>query len=190
MSRKDIAPGQLPFEASKLDKEVFRQMIRALQRTARYGETRVIDLMRKSPKPIARGDVLRGWAVSLLDNGATLGNSVYHSYFVEVGRKPGKAPPLAPIMEWVSHKKGLSAKKMAKAVGKRRVKRPKGGRGYAQAKRYAQAKAFAFYVQMKIGKKGTPGKFVLKRAVSLMSRRLKTELRAGIKIALVRAGRA
>ena len=56
-------------------------------------------------KPFASGTYANSWLSVPVRGGAAVTNSARHAVFVERGRLPGKAPPLAPILEWVYQKR-------------------------------------------------------------------------------------
>jgi len=64
-------------------------------------------------------------------------SSLFYAPIVEVGRRPGKRPPLAPILLWVQRKLGLSG---------------------------TEAQQAAFLITRKIGARGTVGAHMFERA--------------------------
>jgi len=67
-----------------------------------------------------------------------------YAYWVEFGRKPGRKPPIAPILDWVK-KKGLA--------GTYSIKTKK--RSGNKAARDSQDKSVAYAIRNSIGAKGT-----------------------------------
>lgn len=64
-------------------------------------------------------------------------SSLFYAPIVEVGRRPGKRPPIAPILLWVRRKLGLSG---------------------------TEAQQAAFLITRKIGARGTEGAHMFERA--------------------------
>lgn len=145
------SPKQLGPAVRMLAKQFDAGVIRALQNTARYGATQAVRVSAQTKpfRPRATGTYERSFAVIKVKDGAILTNTARHSIFVELGRRPGKRPPLAPLIDWVK------IKRIASASGARRV---------------------AMAIARKIGRKGTPGKFVLKRTMPLVAKRLPIEI--------------
>lgn len=137
-------------------------VIRALRRTARYGATMAVKVSAKSRpfRPRATGTYERSFTVVKTPDGAILTNSARHSIFVELGRRPGKRPPLKAILEWV------------------RIKRIAKG---SKAKRVAMA------IQRKIGKRGTKGRYVFRRTMPIMAKRLPLEIAVEMQRSIDRA---
>jgi hypothetical protein len=149
----------------------------------------------KPYKPIAKGTYRNSWNVHKHSTGAVLGNSTLQARFVEIGRLPGRAPPLKPIYEWVKTKK-LGAKSLRKKRKKRsRPKREKGAEGAAASgkpKKLNTKRALAAMradlmiakmVRIKIGREGTPARYPLKRTLPRMERFLVKDLRKKVKAA-------
>lgn len=140
----------------KLSNRMDRGAVKALQLTARYGATEAVRTSAQtSPRPRATGTFDRSWIVTKLSDGALLSNTAQHSRFVEVGRRPGKQPPVKAIEAWMS----------AKKIGKTQ------GRG-----RRARLRSVAWIIARKIGRKGTRGRYILKRTIPKMRKRLALEL--------------
>jgi hypothetical protein len=180
------APSQLPAALAKHEKAVTAAIRKAMIETAMFGLTAVQQTIRQTaPKPIAAGDYMRSWAVLKTRTGAVLGSSVLHSIFVEIGRRPGKRPPVSVIEEWLRErkikvavpkpsksKKGLKAKKLPPIKERR-----------AKARRAA-----AFAIAAKIGRDGTEGRYVLRRTMPTIQARALKETRAAVMAALKSAG--
>jgi len=157
------SPKQLGPALRKLSREMDKATVTALRRTARYGVTMVRKTTAQTrPRPRASGTYARGWMVVKLPDGAAVTNSAKHAIFVEVGRKPGKRPPLAPLIRWVELKK---------------------------IARGSKAKRVALAVQRKIGRVGFKGRFILRRTVPLMAKRIPFEMDAAMSRAFERAAR-
>ncbi len=200
-------PSQLPVVMTALHKALDGSVRAAMVRTARFGHTAVVRTMAKStPKPEASYTYRGGWTVVKTKTGAILGNSALSSYFVEVGRSPGRMPPFSSesegILPWVQVKRfrfkdgkivqkkkrklkkrtGAQKKvKAAKAKGEgpkdKAIRKP----GKAKGKQLAAQKRFAYLVARKIALKGTPGRFVLLRTMPAIKKRLGKEIKKGLK---------
>lgn len=202
------SPKDLPRAVSQLERVVYGEILQALRKTARYAETKAVQTARSTrPQPLAHGAYMNAWGVQDTPTGAIMGNSAYHSYFVEVGRKPGRKPPLAPIIDWINAKR-ISQRRMKGTLGIRKVRlrddqkttasggKPfawmsnKKARSKARRRRTARIKkanlvrSYAFYVQYVIGRYGTRGRYVLRRAMPAIQKRFKRELRKALKEAI------
>ena len=173
-------PRQLGPAVRILAKQFDRGVIKALQRTARYGATQAVKVSARSRpfRPRATGTYERSFTVVKVDDGAILTNSARHSIFVELGRKPGKMPPLKPIIEWVKIKK----------IGGRGLGRNK--KGQFKSLGSAKIKAIAIAVQRKIARKGTKGRYVFLRTVPIMAKRLPLEIQIEMAKSIARAARS
>ena len=128
-----------------------RAVVTGLRRAARRS---VADLLEASAKtkphrPRATGTFERSFVVVKLPNGAAVANSARHARFVEVGRRKGRQPPIKPLVEWIIRK---------------RLARP------------GRARHLAFMVARKIARTGTPGKFVFRRALPKIAKRVPVEV--------------
>jgi hypothetical protein len=106
--------------------------------------------------------------VTKLPDGAVLSNSARHAIFVELGRRPGRQPPVQAILEW------MIAKRF----------RPARGSG----DRDKQLRSVARLIARKIGRKGTKGRHVLRRTMPGLQRRLRLEMAIAMRKAFERAG--
>ena len=100
----------LPLAVHKYGKAVNKELVQAMVRTARFGQTAVVATAAKTkPKPEATQTYRNSWGTTKTRKGAILGNSALASYFVERGRRPGKMPPYSDpsqgILAWVIAKK-------------------------------------------------------------------------------------
>jgi hypothetical protein len=157
-------PKQLGPAVRTLAKQFDNGVITALRKTARYGATQAVRMSATSKpyRPRATGTYERSFTVIKVPDGAILTNMARHSIFVEVGRRPGKRPPLKPIIEWV------------------RIKRLAKG---------SKAVRVALAIQRKIGRKGTKGRYVLRRTMPLLAKRLPLEISLAMQKAVDRAAR-
>jgi hypothetical protein len=157
-------PKQLGPAVRTLARQFDAGVIRALRKTARYGATQAVKVSAKSKpyRPRATGTYERSFTVIKVPDGAVLTNTARHSIFVEVGRRPGKRPPLKSIIEWV------------------RIKRLAKG---------SKAVRVAVAIQRKIGRKGTKGRYVLRRTMPLVAKRLPLEISLQMQRSIDRAAR-
>lgn len=144
-----------------LAKQMDQAALRALRKTARYGATMAVKVSASSRlRPRASGTYERSFTVVKLLDGALMTNTAKHAIFVEIGRRPGKRPPLKAIEDWVKLKR---------------------------IARGSRAKRIALAVQRKIGKRGTKGRYVIKRTLPLMAKRLPAEMAREMQRAVDRA---
>ena len=163
-SPKDLGPA-----LRKLGRQMDRAAVEALRKTARWGAAEALRVSATStPRPRARGTFERSFVVTKLPDGAVLSNSARHAIFVEIGRRPGKPPPVQAIIEW------LIAKRFKPARG--------------SGDRDKQLRSVARLIARKIGRKGTKGRHVMRRTVPGMRRRLRLELALAMRKAFERAG--
>lgn len=200
-------PSQLPLVMRTLNQALQGAVRNAMIRTARFGHTAVVRTAAKTvPKPEATQTYRNAWTVTKTKKGAILGNSALSSYFVEVGRKPGRMPPFSDpkqgILHWVrvkkfkfkggkiverkkrkSKPKSAAKKKVAKVKKKAAGNGPKPAKkpSKAKLKQIDQQKRFAFLVARKIALKGTPGRYVLLRTMPSIKKRLGKEIKKGLK---------
>lgn len=139
-----------------------------------YGRTAAMrEGGRVKPKAFATGTYRQSWIAQTTRDGSFVANTARHAIFVEVGRMPGKQPPLQPILEWV--------------YVKRMLRRPKATYKSARGARRAKIRSrmhlniIARAIARKIGKWGIEGRFVLRRAVPRIHKRYIRELRKAMK---------
>lgn len=117
----------------------------------------------KPYRPKAFGDYERGWVVKRIEDGAMIGNKEHYAVYVEWGRSPGKGPPLDALKKWVAVK-NFRLKKVG--PDQWQVRRQRGrGRGPRKMHWTKQVEKTAWALFWKIKEKGTPGKYVVARAV-------------------------
>lgn len=83
-----------------------------MRKAARFGHTAVQHTYTRTRDPFkirASGSYGQAFITQNIPDGALLANAMHYAVFVERGRKPGKPPPLDPIVEWV-YQKRLSAR--------------------------------------------------------------------------------
>lgn len=200
---------------TRLERRAYAEIVRAMRDTARYGESKVVQAAQKARpfSPIAQRTYVNSWVVKSTGGGAILGNSAYHAYHVEVGRRPGRKPPLSAILAWADAKNFAAERKPLKKRKKKpgESSRPqlglkKPGASVSQGRStkarrprkrtFSQAfgsfgggkdralRAFAFYVQAKIGRRGYRGRYILKSVLPAMGKFLKKSMKRGIQKAI------
>lgn len=155
---------------------------KALYRAAVFGKSAVqVSISHVSPTPIATQAFRRSFIARRMRDGAFLAPTARHSYFVEAGRRPGRMPPAEPIEEWVRTKKmtrrvtGLKRELKSNP----RVMRSKKGR-LNQMSALRAVQKLVFMIRRKIARYGTDGRWVLKRTVPVLHRRMVKELHIGL----------
>lgn len=97
---------------------------------------------RTAPKVF--GNLVRSSRILIRKDEQLVEYNAGYAYYAEMGRKPGKWPPIQPILDWV-HKRGLG--------GTYSIKTKKRAGNYdSQIK---QDRGIAFVIARSIGKKGT-----------------------------------
>lgn len=124
----------------------------------------------------------RGWLSMPLRDGAIVSNKAEHSYFAEVGRKPGKAPPVSALVEWLKLKgvKPAGRVRPPKIVGevssaKQRARMRKAIRARAKYDREANLRGMAFPIARRIARRGTTGYRILESLLPNIARRWQRE---------------
>ena len=185
----------------RLDRQVQAGVRGSLREAAQFGQTAVErQIARTRPRPVASNTYRLAWHVKNTKDGAILGNSAAHSIQVEVGREPGRPPPIAPLREWVLQKRLVKpyrprAPKPRKSGdvtvynSKREEKKRK--RRYqrmlrAQRSRHAQATAIAARIAKAIARKGIKGRYPLAKSLPRTQRFLRRELVRQTKSALAK----
>jgi len=141
--------------APELPESVRKQVLEAANETARFGLTAVQRTISKTkPPPVATGNYRAAWKIIYNPDGPQLVNTAPYARYVEMGRRPGKRPPLTPIEQWVRVKRLATDPKKIRSI--------------------------AFAVQDKIGKKGTKGRFIMKRTVPVMRKFYTRQLKASV----------
>ena len=149
-------PKQLGPALRRLGKGMDSAAVLAMRKTAQYGRTQALRTSAKTrPRPRATGTYERSFTVTNVDDGAILSNSARHAIFVEVGRRAGRQPPVKAIQDWV--------------LVKRIARNP------AKVRRIAVAIARA------IGRRGVRGRYVLKRTMPSIAKRLQLEMPKAMK---------
>ena len=119
------------------------EVVRAVRVTVKLHAPRLAQEEIASSKPYApvdRGVYKRSFHAEDIDDGCAFYNDAPYAGVLELGRRPGKMPPVAILAEWVI-RKGL--------VGKRKA-------GKAGASQLAAARGIAFAIAAAMKKRGWP----------------------------------
>lgn len=151
-----------------------RNALLAMRKTAAYGKKAVISTTKRTKDPYrirASGEYQNpsNWLVQNTPVGAILSPTTKHSLFVERGRKPGKKPPYQQILMWAYQKK----------IGLRR-----GRTGLTAVLGTPKTQKIIKAIQWKIAKRGTKGRWPLKRTMPRIAKRAQTELNKGMRAAM------
>ena len=109
------------------------------------------------------------------------GDADHYASAAETGRKPGKMPPLEPIMKWIAAK-GIKLPEQS-SLSKRRIKSLSNKvvkKSLRQISTTARAKSLAYLIARKIGKEGTKASHFFSDVVN---DKLYDDLRAKLKAA-------
>ncbi len=121
---------------------VQRAMQRSAVETARWGVARMVRET-AGRKVDASSQFKRQWKVVKFPGGAATANTSPYAQFVEAGRRPGGAPPIAAIMKWAKDK-GLASKRAKgdkqKPKAKKKVRRVKVKKRKANLRRLPKPK--------------------------------------------------
>lgn len=198
---RDLA--ELDRRLKSLEPNIQRGLRAVALRGARLGATRGVSHAR-SAGIRATGTYEQSFVAHATAEGAVVGNTSEHAVFVEVGRRPGRRPPLDAILKWLVNK-GLISLRLPRmpdrearrgdfaanggvtgeansgrqrarlrAIQKRRAEAFK----RRQRKRHvAAAMGFAFGVQRKIGAKGTKGRRIMRAVARDVAKYVRRELR-------------
>jgi hypothetical protein len=121
----------------------------------------------------------RSFLALKLRDGAVLTNKAEHAYFVEAGRRPGKAPPLSVIGQW------MVLKRIVKMPPKARTSALLNKRGQAnrtraskrRADKMERYRAIAWRIAMKIKHRGTVGRYIMRDMLPAVGSRFSREIR-------------
>lgn len=164
---------------AKLGKAMFRHVVKALRFTAvkvrGYYKARTQDAPPASANgrsgAIASGTYFKGWKIENVKSGAVVYNDAPHALYVELGRRPGKPPPVEAIIGWL-RVKGIRDTSTKKATGQRRGKKGRFLR--------SNARGIAFLIARAIGRRGLRGRFVIRRSVEFVQRTAQADVLAGL----------
>jgi hypothetical protein len=147
-----------------------------------------------TPRPFDRGSYARSWfALSIADGGRLYSKSPYASV-IDGGRRPGKFPPIQPIIGWV-HRKGLAvgSSSLTATIASRQKKfreflystmtkaqLRKADKKIAKFSEAGAERSIAFAIAMAIKKRGIPAKNVFARASKRLIALIETEVRMAI----------
>lgn len=151
---------------------------KAMYKSAVFGKTAVqVEINRARPKPIATQTYKRSFVAVRTRDGAILAPSARHGYFPEAGRRPGRMPPAEPIEEWVRTKKmtrAVTGRKRELSRSPKAMRSKKGRLGQIAALRAVQR--LVFMIRRKIARKGTDGRWIVKKTVPVLYKRMVKEI--------------
>lgn len=154
---------QLPGRLKKLNKKLEKAILLGARKGARKVPTilkRKIDATTPYP-PIAFGKYKRSWRVEIVPRGVQIANEMNYAQFVEVGRGPGKGPPMQALIKWALLKRFNIGGRSKRGSGKRNRKN--------KAKIYI-ATRIAWALFWKIKKRGVKGRYVIKQSIPEITR--------------------
>ena len=174
MPRYNVALDELASVLSYTGRLAMRNGKRAMYETAKYGKKAVQHTIKATRDPFRikdRGDYQNpdNWEIQERQDGYILSPTAFHSLFVERGRRPGHRPPFWEILEWGFRKK----------IGLRRG-RGLANRHFGTPRTHAIVKA----IQWKIAKKGTKGRWPLKRTMPKIAKRAQRELNKSVRASI------
>lgn len=116
----------------------------AIRTTVKLHGPRIVQQLidAEDPKPVDRAVYRRSFAADDVPHGVEFYNFAKHGPIVELGRRPGKMPPVDKLTDWVQRKNLV----------------PRGARNRKKAR------AVAFLIARKIARKGIKGHHILARA--------------------------
>ena len=179
----------LNLEAWKLG----HRLVQVARKAAEHGRTRAQMLARQSGMR-ATGTYERSFIIEDTIDGAVLANTAKHAYFVERGRRVGRPPPASIILRWLMDKGAIKripvgdgraglAKTPKHLKGRARrifvgvVKEVASQRRTSKREQYvAECWQRAFNIARAIGKRGTPGKFILGKSLVQIKSFIRAEL--------------
>lgn len=157
----------------EVDAREVTNAVEQIRRTVKLWGPRLVqhEINRLAPRqPVFRGVYRRSFRFEDIPGGAVAYNSAPYASIIELGRRPGKFPPISVIMQWVRRKKiGMAAGPRAKgsAAGRRLNDR--------------EVRRMAFVIARAIAKRGLPARMILENASHAIDRqvlRAMTEERA------------
>lgn len=137
-----------------------RAAVEAARKTAKWA-LREAQSRTKQTGAVASKEFLGEWDMDHMPDGAVVYNGSPYAYYVEIGRRPGRPPPIGAIARWLIKKKLVKLPKVRSSLtAKGQAKAHK-----ARAKRYAIARSMAYVIARAIGRRGIKGKFILASVV-------------------------
>lgn len=172
-----------------------RSVVIGLRKAARFGQTAAVRTTTRVRDPFrirASGTYGNSWQALDIPDGAIVVNTAAHAVFVERGRRPGKMPPKDPIENWVYQKRLVRRKRIKKTSSASRTgsnghRKKNTGSGRKIKRRNLNRSRSAFHgmtadevvhiVRLKIARKGTKGRFVLRKTMPQISKRARRDVR-------------
>lgn len=107
-TRVKISMKDFPARIRELEKRLPHAVERGMREGALMlrGALVQAQIAKTKPQPVNVGQYKASWRWREVPGGAQVYNFSKQALFIELGRQPGKAPPLSPIREWV-RRKGL-----------------------------------------------------------------------------------
>lgn len=119
------------------------------------------------PIPVDQGQYRATWEHTPTSTGCTVGNPTKHAAVVEIGRKPGKMPPIEPIAHWV-YRHGKSFHLAAEARAIRSLAKLRKRKITKVQSKLEAARMIALMIARKIKARGIEPRYVLKKAIVAM----------------------
>ncbi len=107
---------QGPLFERDLGAAVDREISAELVELAGIGQRLVVHDTPRGATGHLRGSVLTELRGQPGARGAAVTTSVFYAPIVERGRRPGKQPPLAPLIYWVTRKLGITDERQARGI--------------------------------------------------------------------------
>jgi len=177
------------------ERKLYAELVRTCRRGADFCRDRALHHAARAgitPHKNSTGkDYASSFKVEPTSNGAVMGNTAKHAFFVERGRRAGRPPPVLVILMWMfergliknipNFKQGVHVDKAIKGRTRRimiGVKQEVAVRRRTSAREayVAQARAKAYAIARSIGRKGIRGKFPVGKAVGDTKRFIRAEL--------------
>lgn len=160
-----VTPATFGKTMRRMLKDHQREAAVAALEAAHYGVARAVEYTEQADK-VDLGAYKRGWQVRKHPAGAEIFNDAPYAGVIERGRRPGSAPPLAPILAWVKRKFSVDG---LRSMARESVLRRGGtARDVPSLKRPADIEAaqrqIALAVVRKIKERGTKPHFIMRRA--------------------------
>jgi len=182
-------------ELNTQERKVYQDLVRTCRRAAEYGRTRAIHhAAREGIKPHRGGngeDYASSFEVAPTRDGAVLGNKSKHARFVELGRRPGRPPPVTVILLWM-FERGIikrlpsfkakvrvdpAIKGKARRIAIGEAKEAESRRRLTMREKYiAEARGRAYAIARSIGRKGMRGRFPVGKSLADIKRFIRSEL--------------
>ena len=166
----------------RLSAETKAAAARACQKTATWA-VKTAKHRSRQLGAVASREFVDGWDKDHTHDGAVVYNAAPHALFVEIGRRPGRMPPIGRIARWLVQKRLVKLPKVKSALtisgAARAAKR--------RRSRLAAARSMAFVIARAIGRRGIKGRHILQGVVSDMHGELQANVNTEMARAMIRA---